>query len=624
MSDQDDENLEPKTAMKQLSAAELMEQNQIKEQARAKESQEEKQSAKGKVMRQLSSTGVVRMANDDAPKSTTTVGKDAKDHSGVMKKLSLESDEEKKEQGSVPDKAAPTESVNALPSLTGSKKDQIEVKKTDLLGGDFLSKKGNSKGGLDETDAKTDAKSDDDKSSLTIGIKAIKPIPDESSDKITSDDSKEIGIKKPELASSESENEISLMKPESGDSPGKLLQDTDEPLVLPKPDKDKPKEKLTLKKESSSTKPEAPPPIPETQKGTDKKIKEPPKEGASKETEVSDPIDPVPKKSKIGLILAVIGIFLVITVTIGSILAWRFYDQKAIDETDLFSTIDNDDRQLLDKVLSRSPERITDLNEIDEPLLIYAVLSRKPQMLEAILAHSPDIEAKSSNGNTALHLAVSAADREMANLLIEEEADTNARNASGKTPLHIAIHERDTAFTKLLIKSGADVNARTNTGWTPLHTAIRKGEIGIAKALINNSSTKLEEPGSNGLTALHLVAGRNTPLLPLLLNRKVNLEALTASGERPVGLAVKAGNMKNLRLLVDEGANINYRNKAGQTPLHFACKASELEIIKYLLRKDALVNVRDFYNETPLDVCRKRKIRQLIKEFNGKSGLDLK
>jgi len=109
-------------------------------------------------------------------------------------------------------------------------------------------------------------------------------------------------------------------------------------------------------------------------------------------------------------------------------------------------------------------------------ILISAAKSRNPEMVGEILHYHPRLEARDSNGRTAIFAAVegyqhrSDKDRasvECVRLLAEAGADVNARDNDGNTPLHA------TSFVDVaeeLLRLGADVNARNNAGETPIFT----------------------------------------------------------------------------------------------------------------------------------------------------------
>ena len=96
----------------------------------------------------------------------------------------------------------------------------------------------------------------------------------------------------------------------------------------------------------------------------------------------------------------------------------------------------------------------------------YAV--GRPEMLKALLAAKPEVNARNSEGETPLHWAAGARVRESVAALLAAGADPNAQDANGNSPLHWAVLEEEGAVVDALLAGGADPNLRNRAGQTPL------------------------------------------------------------------------------------------------------------------------------------------------------------
>ena len=121
-------------------------------------------------------------------------------------------------------------------------------------------------------------------------------------------------------------------------------------------------------------------------------------------------------------------------------------------------------------------------------------------------------------GDTALHIAAAAHQRELAESLVTRGADVRARNRRGAEPLHYAadgspgaehwdpVAQRD--VITYLIEAGADPNALDKSGVAPLHRAVRTRCSAAVSALIENGADP-RLMNKSGSTPLHL-AVQNT------------------------------------------------------------------------------------------------------------------
>lgn len=64
----------------------------------------------------------------------------------------------------------------------------------------------------------------------------------------------------------------------------------------------------------------------------------------------------------------------------------------------------------------------------------------------------------------------------MVGLLLEEGADVNAKSWDGQTALHISAEKGDLSITQLLLRTGAKLSSVDQHGWTPEQCAMVSGD----------------------------------------------------------------------------------------------------------------------------------------------------
>ena len=117
------------------------------------------------------------------------------------------------------------------------------------------------------------------------------------------------------------------------------------------------------------------------------------------------------------------------------------------------------------------------------------------KLMELILNTSVDLNAKTSSGHTALHLAYQYGRTEIVQLLITSpkdfSIDLNARNINRCSALHLACKNSRTETVELMIKSSKDynidLNAKDDMERTPFHLACFHGNAETVELLIKSS-----------------------------------------------------------------------------------------------------------------------------------------
>jgi ankyrin repeat protein len=218
---------------------------------------------------------------------------------------------------------------------------------------------------------------------------------------------------------------------------------------------------------------------------------------------------------------------------------------------------------------------------------------------------------------TALHQAAEWGRLEVAQLLLENKALLDVFDGAGKTPLMRAIvpSRKSAGMIELFLRHNVDVNLQEKgvfevyNGNTALIHAIKWRKEKAAWLLLNNR-VDVNAIGEHGMTALHHAAKCSSPeFIKRLLLEGAAVDARVSYDEMRYGkmltltalwIALGGEKMENFRCLLESGADPNVKISHGITLLHDAAKNGCLEVIKPLLEKNADIEAQDVYGRTPL------------------------
>ena len=143
-------------------------------------------------------------------------------------------------------------------------------------------------------------------------------------------------------------------------------------------------------------------------------------------------------------------------------------------------------------------DRGADINSADKagdtPLSL--ALKDGQTMLE-MLVNRTNALSHDSNGNTPLHTAIiDNASIEQIRYLVSLSGDVNARNSDGNNALYLAVERNNKAIGELLLAKNADIFSTNNANDSPLHLALKKG--GDTQDWLVTSATRRCTTRSNG------------------------------------------------------------------------------------------------------------------------------
>ena len=208
------------------------------------------------------------------------------------------------------------------------------------------------------------------------------------------------------------------------------------------------------------------------------------------------------------------------------------------------------------------------------------------------------INAKDTNGITALMKAAHLGQTEYLQILLTNGANVNLKSNSSLTALMYAAMGGNAGCVEILLNKGADINMKDEEGHTPLMVALKDERATCLPLLLSSvpewTIRYLNEQNSEGVTALMLATlHREIKCIYVLLINGADVEIKDDRGETVLMIAAQEGYTDGLQILLNAGAEVNnVSNKNGHTALMQAAQCGETGCLRILLRSGADINLR--------------------------------
>ena len=278
------------------------------------------------------------------------------------------------------------------------------------------------------------------------------------------------------------------------------------------------------------------------------------------------------------------------------------------------------DHAAMRKALAADVSLAKAVDSTGSTMLMHAAYLGTVETMRLLLDAGAAVNSANNRKATALHWAVT--DAAKLKLLLERRADLEAKTVDGRTALHlVATHPEGAARVALLLEAGANPNAKNLVGATPLFAAVVAGwehtRLMLDKGADVNART------GTGATALMAAAGRDARIAALLIEKGADVKARTKRGETALSNAATGGFVETARLLIEKGAEVNSTDYRGYTPLMHAAYMDDAkpEMIRLLLNKGASIQAKG-EGETAVSLAAKRgntEVARLLREAAGET-----
>ncbi|XP_068160257.1 transient receptor potential cation channel subfamily A member 1b isoform X2 [Antennarius striatus] len=290
-------------------------------------------------------------------------------------------------------------------------------------------------------------------------------------------------------------------------------------------------------------------------------------------------------------------------------------EDPALANLSIFELADKGDLALLENLVKKSPEVLSEKDECDASPLHHAAAGGYITLIQFIttVMDPQELNSCDEQGDTPLHWAVEKNKAESCRVLLDLGANPNILNKALLSPLHVAISLGHNNLVELLLSySATDSNLEGDLGNTPVMLACSINNCEALSILIKQGA-RLCRQNKLGHFAIHAAAfagAKKAMEVILKAGEEIchvtqeHINYLDKSKSSPLHLAVRGGNVETISLCIAKGAKVDQQQNDKSTPLHLACTQGNTEVVKLMLssfdRVEDVINLPDGANQTPL------------------------
>ena len=209
--------------------------------------------------------------------------------------------------------------------------------------------------------------------------------------------------------------------------------------------------------------------------------------------------------------------------------------------------------------LKNEPRKVQELLESSDPFkavvqrdddgrvpLHWAVSIQSDAIIKLLLPYmkSVDIDTLTDEaGWTPFHISCSIGLLDIVDQLYNNNPDArpnlDLQTSQGVTALHLAVAKKHLEVCKYLIKLGASVRIKDKKGQIALHRAAAVGSIGVVEFLCSTAKSPVNWKDASGWTPLfHAIAEGHADIAVLLVNKfSADYEVEDSDGKKPIDVA---------------------------------------------------------------------------------------
>ena len=258
--------------------------------------------------------------------------------------------------------------------------------------------------------------------------------------------------------------------------------------------------------------------------------------------------------------------------------------------------------------------------------LLCCSASGNHQLFHYLINMGSDINQRTSNGQSCLHIAAANGYKELCKEFIEEyNFDINIIDNSGTNALLCCARKGSYHLFQYFIKMGSNINQRTQYGVNCLHIAASVGYMDLCKILVEKYNFDIHVTDYYGKSALHYCAENgNHQLFHYFLDMGSDINQRTRNGGNCLHIVAQRGYTEFCKLLIEEyNFDINITDDNGRSVLLCCAANGNQQLFHYFINMGSEINQRTKYGQNCLHIAAEKGYKDLCKTFIEEYNFDI-
>lgn len=243
--------------------------------------------------------------------------------------------------------------------------------------------------------------------------------------------------------------------------------------------------------------------------------------------------------------------------------------------------------------------------------LIEAATISDIKYSEELIEKGASVEIVDERGRTPLLIAYSNENYDYASFILSKGADINAKDYNGLTPVLIAAMANNGSLVSLAIDNKADMKAKDINGLNALMYSIFAGNYEMVENILDYDRSSVNCIDNNFSTPLvFAILKRDKDITKKLIESGAYINSKSA--RRALNVAIEIGDLHIAKILLDRGARINAKDLKGIPPIIVAASNNNTEAVKFLVNNGARIKTKDPSGLSPIDYAMKYSNAEVI------------